>query len=898
MNETVDPTQHLPDQDSEQFVGETLPLKVAPRSVPRYPFLAFIFSLFLPGAGQIFVHNFIQGSIHLVIHFAVMFHWVYIHDMAYGFYYILIMGVNVFTAAITATLESWFFVYGTRRKRKKERRFLKEKALQEAKGAEREQVTHRVRFSLRFKLFIFVVLLVFGILFTTYYLITQEIESSLGEQLQQKGEAIAYQTVASAGIMMTDLKIMAEIERRTPDISEYKLKLVDLISKRDHPRDVVYSHITNENNVVIIHSEDILVPEEDADQKREFKPYTPPQGVFHIKDLHEIKYALSKYFQLLVKNSVREGQNPEYRMEQILRDEFFYAHFKELEQRTLEMHKRMFEAMLEEWLEQQEAERQLALDEQEAQIEAMREMGLDEESIMMTLPELPPEKEPPVYHPPHNLSTLVYQAYTILKKNWREYDSYLVNTRVDLFRLIFQYQDIFEHHPFINYKYPQGINIASYIWREFLLIGRLPALYEQRITDFANHVESLFQSIDRAMDGNDPRYRFTKGFQEPYEHFRDEMQELLLRLKKFINPGRAVVQSFTRETGRGSETILDISMPICNLNYFRKGLIRNYLGAVHIGISLTNINFTIGDVQRTLQLIALIVLIVGMVISFLLATVLVAPVRRMVAAMRQIGEGELDVKVHTSSNDEIGLLAANFNDMAEGLREKERIRSIMDKVVSKEIAEEMLKGEIKLGGETRIITMFFSDIRRFTSISESLSPENLIIMLNEYLSVMNGIIDEEGGVVDKFIGDAIMALFGAPIPLTDDDGNPYDSEAAVRASLFMLKALEEFNKKRRESNEQELTIGIGLNTGPVVAGNMGSEQRMNYTVLGDGVNLASRLEGTTKVYGVPIVISESTYEAIQNKERYYFRELDLIKVVGKTQPVKIYEVMGFKNPKA
>jgi class 3 adenylate cyclase len=214
---------------------------------------------------------------------------------------------------------------------------------------------------------------------------------------------------------------------------------------------------------------------------------------------------------------------------------------------------------------------------------------------------------------------------------------------------------------------------------------------------------------------------------------------------------------------------------------------------------------------------------------------------------------------------------------------EERIRHIFQKYVPGEVIDEVLKakGEKLLIGKKQTATILFSDIRSFTSISERLTAEELVTSLNSYFNVMVSIIMEHKGIIDKFIGDAIMALFGAPVQYGDD---PLQ---AVLTGLNMIEALKGFNKSQSRIGKPVFKIGIGLNTGEVVVGNIGSNQKLEYTCIGDAVNLASRLEGLTKVYGVPILTSEFTLLKINNNIQA--RELDAVRVKGRVQPVKIYE---------
>lgn len=214
------------------------------------------------------------------------------------------------------------------------------------------------------------------------------------------------------------------------------------------------------------------------------------------------------------------------------------------------------------------------------------------------------------------------------------------------------------------------------------------------------------------------------------------------------------------------------------------------------------------------------------------------------------------------------------------------VRNTFSKFVSKDVVNELLNNpeSIELGGGAYDMTVFFSDIRGFTTISEKLPPEELVQVLNEYLSSMTNIIIEERGAIDKYIGDAIMAFWGAPVP---DENHAL---LACRASLRQLESLKALQEKWSNEGKPVLDIGIGLNTGLAVAGNIGSEHRMDYTIIGDMVNLGSRIEGINKVYGTRIIISENTYEAVKGKVQV--RELDYIRVKGKKEPVKIYELLA------
>ena len=219
-------------------------------------------------------------------------------------------------------------------------------------------------------------------------------------------------------------------------------------------------------------------------------------------------------------------------------------------------------------------------------------------------------------------------------------------------------------------------------------------------------------------------------------------------------------------------------------------------------------------------------------------------------------------------------------------KQKQFIRGAFGQYLSPTVVKRLVDDPnlLQLGGDQKRMTAFFSDVASFSTISEKLTPQQLVELLNEYLTAMTDIVQKHEGTIDKYEGDAIIAFWGAPI------ARPDHALLACRASLEMQHLLVEMRKKWNEEGRAELTTRIGLNTGSMVVGNMGSTHRMDYTIMGDSVNLASRLEGVNKVYGTAIMISQFTYEDIKNE--IACRELDLIRVVGKAEPVAIYEVLG------
>jgi adenylate cyclase len=221
----------------------------------------------------------------------------------------------------------------------------------------------------------------------------------------------------------------------------------------------------------------------------------------------------------------------------------------------------------------------------------------------------------------------------------------------------------------------------------------------------------------------------------------------------------------------------------------------------------------------------------------------------------------------------------------EAQKEKRMLRGAFTHYVPETVVQEIINDpdKLQLGGVERVVSVIFSDVAGFTSISEKLSPKELVLLLNEYLTAMTNIVLDYNGIIDKYEGDAIMAEFGMPVP---SDDHP---QMACRTALKMQSRLKELRKKWKAEGKPELEARVGINTGQVIVGNMGSENVFDYTVMGDSVNLGSRLEGANKIYNTDIMISEFTHEYVKND--FYTRPLDLIKVKGKNKAVEVFELI-------
>ena len=279
-----------------------------------------------------------------------------------------------------------------------------------------------------------------------------------------------------------------------------------------------------------------------------------------------------------------------------------------------------------------------------------------------------------------------------------------------------------------------------------------------------------------------------------------------------------------------------------------------------------------------------VVVVAVLCIGVTLAKRITRPINVLVEACRRVAQGEFEQPVQVRSQDETGILANTFNDMVGGLRERDFIRETFGRYMSKQVADEVLAGGVKLGGERKEVTLLMSDIRSFTTLSETMTPEALVDFLNRYFGVMVSCVLEHDGVVDKYMGDAILAVFGAPIR----SGN--HAEQAALAALDMRRHLTLFNAELVAIGHEPIRIGIGINTGPVVAGNIGSEARMEYTVIGDAVNATQRIEDLTKEFKTDILISDTSLAGLE--QVFETGEPHHVTLRGRTHETAIYPLVG------
>ena len=290
--------------------------------------------------------------------------------------------------------------------------------------------------------------------------------------------------------------------------------------------------------------------------------------------------------------------------------------------------------------------------------------------------------------------------------------------------------------------------------------------------------------------------------------------------------------------------------------------------------------------QRRLLNLILIIGLLGVLASLLtayfLARSISEPIKKLVTGTKELVNGEYPVHVSIDSQDEIGLLADSFNEMSKGLELKDRYRDLMDMVVSPQIAEELRNqeeaGTLNLGGDRQQVTILFADVRGFTPLTQELPPEEILDLLNEYFEIASSIIEKYGGVIDKYIGDEVMSLFGAPLARADD------AERALQAALALRNAIANLSKEREALGKPSLLIGIGLASGEVVAGLMGSRKRLSYSVIGPAVNLAARLCGAAAPLEV-LVSEELTATDLQ----YTFEKKAGLSLKGISSEVSIFK---------
>lgn len=291
------------------------------------------------------------------------------------------------------------------------------------------------------------------------------------------------------------------------------------------------------------------------------------------------------------------------------------------------------------------------------------------------------------------------------------------------------------------------------------------------------------------------------------------------------------------------------------------------------------------EIHRGLLFIIAFLVLVAAAVTVMLAKKIVKPLTLLTQAAERIKAGDYSGRLSIISNDEMGTLVDSFNDMTASLAEKERMRDTFGKVVDPNVRDYLMKGGQTLRGESREVTVMFCDIRSFTAMSEMMEAEEVVSLLNRYFTVLGSCIARHGGVINKYIGDAIMAMFGVPLPSESHAADAY------RAALDMRDALAGLNREFAAEGKPPLRFGIGIHTGRVFAGTIGAQDRMEYTIIGDTVNTASRIEALCKSYKTDLLLSQATVkgmEAAGGQGQLVF--VDDAAIRGKEEKIRIYTV--------
>ncbi|MCU0289667.1 MAG: HAMP domain-containing protein, partial [Acidobacteria bacterium] len=350
----------------------------------------------------------------------------------------------------------------------------------------------------------------------------------------------------------------------------------------------------------------------------------------------------------------------------------------------------------------------------------------------------------------------------------------------------------------------------------------------------------------------------------------EEDEKTIKLIEDCILNGKEFIMSESQKNAYGR--FLSVIAPIKNSD-------GKYSGAVILDVSVHSINKYKHSLFIMFFIIFLIVLIISLAVSFIFAKYITKPIEDLQKTVYKIANGNFKTRVEIKRNDEIGNLGNSFNLMTGYI---DNLTSANSRFVPKEILKQLNRQnivDIKLGDNAyKKMTIMFSDIRNFTSMSEKMSPQENFSFLNSYLNRMGPIIRRNSGFIDKYIGDCIMALF------------PEDALSAVTSAVMMKQVLKEYNEHRSKMNYTEIKIGIGLHTGNLMIGIIGELERYEGTVISDAVNLASRIEGLSKIYKYGIIVSESVIKNLPPNSVFNYRNIDLVRVKGKKEAVNIYEI--------
>jgi class 3 adenylate cyclase len=417
-------------------------------------------------------------------------------------------------------------------------------------------------------------------------------------------------------------------------------------------------------------------------------------------------------------------------------------------------------------------------------------------------------------------------------------------------------------------------------------VARLRSLVEQKAKEADDEVLAARKAIaraikDRASFGDevllgrlDTRLQFLQRYHASYEKVRSQVEGALSN----------------HDEARFRDILVSLDQARDTLNAESEAVRREMLGVLDQAM-----RDTIAEQSRSVRygiILLAAALAIGLMVAAAMTMNLVRPLRRLLKGAIAVQGGSLDTELPVTSRDEIGDLTAAFNAMVRDLRSKARVRETFGKYLDPRIVESLIERPELLGskGERRVMTVCFADMKDFTSLSEGVTPVALVNVINRYLATMSEPIRRSGGIIDKYMGDAIMAFWGPPFTASDEQ-----ARLACEAALGQLGLLPSFRQSLPEvlgikRHVPQVDMRIGIASGDVVVGNIGSDLSMSYTVMGDAVNVASRLESVNKVYGTHLLVNAMTREMA--KDAYDFREIDSIRVVGKEEPEQVFELLG------
>jgi adenylate cyclase len=417
-------------------------------------------------------------------------------------------------------------------------------------------------------------------------------------------------------------------------------------------------------------------------------------------------------------------------------------------------------------------------------------------------------------------------------------------------------------------------------------VARLRSLVEQKTKDADDEVRGARKAIARAIEDRvtfgdemllsrlDTRLEFLQRYDATYDKVRGQIESALTNHDEIQFRSTLAALDQARDTlNAESEAVRREMLKL--LDQAMREAITEQNRSVRYGIILLAAALTIGFVAAAAM-----------------TANLVRRLRRLLKGAIAVQGGSLETELPVTSHDEIGDLTAAFNAMVRELRAKARVRETFGKYLDPRIVEDLIQRPELLSskGERRVMTVSFTDMMGFTSLTEGVTPVALVNVVNRYLSTMSEPIRRSGGIIDKYVGDAIMAFWGPPFTGADEQ-----ARLACEAGLGQVELLPSFRQSLPEvlgikRHVPHVDMRIGIASGDVVIGNIGSDVSMSYTVMGDAVNLASRLENVNKVYGTHLLVNAMTRDMA--KDYYEFREVDLILVVGKEEPEQVFEVLG------